>query len=178
MSQTLVERLQSHFGDAILSVEDGRDMPVLVCKKEKIFDILRLMRDDAEFNCNLLTDITAVDYLKYPVKQRQRYAVIYLLHSLEFNHRFRLKCYVSPADLSIDSAVPLWKTANWLEREIWDMYGIHFNGHPNLKRILNHIQFEGHPLRKDYPLDKRQVLTINDPLMDEMEIRLKEKGLK
>lgn len=178
MSIELAQRLQQRFADAITEVQDARDMPVLICKKDQISAILTHLRDDPDYQCNLLTDITAVDYLKYPVKQPQRFAVVYILYSLEHGHRFRLKAYLSVADLSIDSAVPLWKTANWLEREIWDMYGIRFNNHPNLKRILNHIEFEGHPLRKDYPVDKRQILTINDSLMDEMDKRLKEKGLK
>lgn len=153
-------------------------MPSMICKKDKILPILTHLRNEPDYLCNFLTDLSAVDYLKYPIKQPQRFAVVYHLYSLEHGHRFRLKAYLSMADLSIDSAVPLWKTANWLEREVWDMYGIVFKGHPNLKRILNHIEFEGHPLRKDYPVDKRQILTINDPLMDEMDLRLKEKGLK
>ena len=153
-------------------------MPVFVCKKEKIHDILKFLRDDPNFTCNMLTDLTAVDYLKHPVKQRQRFAVVYHLHSLDHGHRIRLKVPLSVADLCIDSAYDLWKTANWLEREVWDMFGIKFNQHPNLKRILNHIEFEGYALRKDYPIDRRQVLTVNDSLMDEMEKRLIEKGLK
>lgn len=174
----LMERLQSQFGDALLEIEQGKDMPVVVCKKESIFELLRFLRDDEAFDCNLLTDITAVDYLQYPIKQRQRFAVVYLLHSLDKGHRLRVKAYLGMADLSLASVSALWKTANWLEREVFDMYGIRFSEHPNLKRILNHIEFEGHPLRKDYPLEKRQVLTINDSLMDEMDKRLKEKGLK
>lgn len=182
MSNTFLDpvlnQLQTEFGDAILELQEAQDMPVLICKKDKILDILTYMRDNPELDCKMLTDITAVDYLKYPIKQRQRFAVVYHLYSLEKGHRFRLKVPLGLADLSIDSAVSLWKTANWLEREVWDMYGIRFKGHPNLKRILNHIEFEGHPLRKDYPIERRQVLTINDSLMDEMDKRLKEKGLK
>ena len=178
MTQALLTQLKDRFGDAILESELARDMPVIVCTKESIFEILKFMRDDANFDCNLLTDITAVDYLKYPTKQKQRFAMVYLLHSLDHGHRFRLKAYLGIADLSVDSVSPLWKTANWLEREVFDMYGIDFKQHPNLKRILTHIEFEGHPLRKDYPIERRQVLTINDSLMDEMEKRLIEKGLK
>ncbi len=175
---TLAERIHTQLGDALLEYEEARDMPVIICKKEVIFPFLKFMRDDPSFSCNLLTDITAVDYLKHPLKKRQRFEVVYLLHSLEHGHRFRVKVPLGVADLTIDSAVPLWKTANWLEREVWDMFGIRFNQHPNLKRILNHIEFVGYPLRKDYPVDRRQVLTINDSLMDEMEQRLIEKGLK
>lgn len=176
--QELLQKIQDRFGEGITEIQEARDMPVIVCTKKIIFDLLQFMRDDAALDCDMLTDLTAVDYLKYPEKQPQRFAVVYLLYSLEKAHRFRIKVYLPTADLSIDSAHPLWKTANWLEREVWDMYGIRFEGHPNLKRILNHIQFEGHPLRKNYPIERRQVLTINDSLMDEMEKRLIEKGLK
>ena len=178
VAEGLIETLQSKFGDAILEHQSGKDMPVLICKKEKIHEILAFLRDDPAFDCNILTDVTAVDYLKFPQQQKQRFAVVYLLHSLEHGHRLRLKAYLGIADLTIDSAHDLWKTANWLEREVFDMYGIHFKNHPNLKRILTHIEFEGHALRKDYPIELRQVLTINDSLMDEMDKRLKEKGLK
>lgn len=181
MTDALIERLdqlKEEFGDAILETEMARDMPVIVCSREKSFALLRFMKEDPAFDCNLLTDVTAVDYMKYPIKQRQRFAVVYLLHSLEHGYRFRVKVYLGMAQLNIDTVSPLWKTANWLEREVFDMYGIIFNDHPNLKRILNHIEFEGHPLRKNYPIERRQVLTINDSLMDEMEKRLVEKGLK
>jgi NADH-quinone oxidoreductase subunit C len=174
----LLEHLQSQFGEDILETLEARDMPVVLCKKEANYKILQFLRDDPQCDCNILTDLTAVDYLHYPVQQRQRFEVVYHLHSLELGHRLRLKVPVGMADLSVESVVSLWKTANWLEREVWDMYGIKFKNHPNLKRILNHIEFEGHALRKDYPLEKRQVLTVNDSLMDEMEKRLIEKGLK
>lgn len=178
MTEALFDRLKSEFGEAILETEIARDMPVIVCSREKSFALLRFMKEDPEFDCNLLTDVSAVDYLKYPVKQRQRFAVVYHLHSLEHGHRFRVKVFLGMAQLNIDTVCTLWKTANWLEREVYDMYGITFNNHPNMKRILNHIEFEGHPLRKNYPIERRQVLTINDPLMDEMNKRLIEKGLK
>lgn len=174
----LLERLQTHFGEAILETVEARDMPVAYCKPEALYKILSFLRDDPEMDCNLLTDITAVDYLDYPIQKRQRFEVVYHLHSLDKGHRLRLKVPVPANDPEVDSAVPLWKAANWLEREVWDMYGIRFRNHPNLKRILNHMEFEGHPLRRDYPLNKRQVLTMNDSLLDEMDKRLKEKGLK
>lgn len=178
LAEGLIEQLQSRFTDAILEHQPGPDMPSIVCKKEKLLEILTFLRDEPAFDFDLLTDLSAVDYLKYPIQQRQRFAVVYHLHSLEQGHRLRLKVPVGMADLSVDSACSLWKTANWLEREVWDMYGISFKNHPNLKRILNHIEFVGYPLRKDYPIEQRQVLTINDSLMDEMDKRLKEKGLK
>ncbi len=174
----LLERLQQEFGPAITAVHEGRDMPVAVCKPESVLKILTFLRTDPACDCNLLTDLSAVDYLGYPEQKAGRFEVVYHLHSLDKGHRLRLKTPLPAAAPEIDSVTSLWKTANWLEREVWDMYGIRFRNHPNLKRILNHIEFTGHPLRKDYPVDKRQVLTVNDSLMDEMDKRLKEKGLK
>ena len=174
----ILERLKQTFGDAILETEVARDMPVALCAKEKLMDIMGFLRDTPALDFNMLTDITAVDYLKYPIKKQQRFEVVYHLYSLDHKHRIRIKVPVGMLDLSVDTLIPLWKTANWLEREVFDMFGITFNHHPNLKRILNHMEFIGHPLRKDYPVDKHQVLTTNDSLMDEMELRLKEKGLK
>ncbi|PIQ23528.1 NADH-quinone oxidoreductase subunit C [bacterium (Candidatus Blackallbacteria) CG17_big_fil_post_rev_8_21_14_2_50_48_46] len=174
----LLEHLKNKLGDSVLEMIEARDMPVVICKKESIYQTLKLLRDDPELDFNILTDLSAVDYLNYPEKKRQRFEVVYHLHSLDKGHRLRVKVPVGGADPALDSACTLWKTANWLEREVWDMYGIQFVNHPNLKRILNHIEFVGHPLRKDYPIDKRQVLTVNDSLMDEMEKRLIEKGLK
>jgi NADH-quinone oxidoreductase subunit C len=99
--------------------------------------------------------LTAVDYLdKKPV----RFEVVYHFFSLEYNHRMRVKVAVDEEDCIVDSIVPLYKSANWYEREVWDLYGIKFKGHPNLKRILLYEGFKGHPLRKDYPVNKRQPL--------------------
>lgn len=173
---TLIDDLKARFPEAVLDTPAATDMPVLVCRKSDILALLKVLRDD--FQYQMLTDLTAVDYLTYPVKKTQRFEVVYMLYNLEKDARVRLKVPVGMTDLSVPSATPLFKVANWLEREAWDMFGIQFAGHPCLKRILNHIEFVGHPLRKDYPVDKRQVLTTNDSLLDEMEIRLKEKGLK
>ena len=87
-----------------------------------------------------------------------RFEVVYHFYSLVQNHRLRLKVPVSEQDPSLDSLTGLWKSADWFEREVWDMFGIHFTGHPDLKRILMYEPFDGHPLRKDYPVNKRQPL--------------------
>jgi NADH-quinone oxidoreductase subunit C len=103
---------------------------------------------------NFLMDLTAVDYLgKIP-----RFEVVYHLYSLRHNHRLRVKAPVKEDDPTIDSLASIWKSADWYEREVWDLYGIKFLGHPDLKRILLYEEFVGHPLRKDYPIDKRQPL--------------------
>ena len=100
-------------------------------------------------------DLTAVDYLN---RKDNRFEVVYHFYSLKHNHRLRVKVPVSEDDCTIDSVSSLWKTANWYEREVWDLYGIKFNGHPDMLRILLFEEFKGHPLRKDYPFNKRQPL--------------------
>ena len=100
-------------------------------------------------------DITAVDYLS---KKTERFEVVYHFYSMKHNDRLRVKIPVSMKDCIADTITSLWKTANWYEREIWDMYGIKFRNHPDLKRILLYEEFNGHPLRKDYVVNKRQPL--------------------
>jgi NADH-quinone oxidoreductase subunit C len=112
------------------------------------------LRDDAGLLYNFMMDLTAVDYLG----REPRFEVVYHLYSLSFNRRVRLKAGVSESDCSIDSIVSVWIGANWFEREVYDLYGITFKGHPEMRRILLYEGFEGHPLRKDYPLKKRQPL--------------------
>jgi NADH-quinone oxidoreductase subunit C len=101
-----------------------------------------------------MMDLTGVDLL--PAKPR--FQVVYHFYSLEKNHRIRVKAPVEEEDCVIDSITSLWAGANWFEREAWDLYGIRFRGHPDLRRILLYEEFQGHPLRKDYPINKRQPL--------------------
>lgn len=119
-----------------------------------------------EKNFTYLLDITAVDYLKYPQKTKTRFAVIYILRSGDFKTQITLKVHVN--NLQIPSITHFYKSANWAEREVYDQYGITFTNHPNLKRILNHKEFIGHPLRKDYPITQGQWCESSDDLMDEM----------
>ena len=116
--------------------------------------IMEFLKDDARTRFNLLVDITAVDYLG----RKPRFDVVYHLLSLSAKRRLRIKVRVEESNPEIDSMTSLWGSANWLEREVWDMFGIRFTGHPNLKRILMYEEFQGHPLRKDYPVNKRQPL--------------------
>lgn len=133
----------AHCGDATASVVPGRSLEVLRFLKET---------DGLEFD--MLVDLTAVDYLG----ESPRFEVVYHLLSLRHNHRVRVKLRVGAEAPEVDSAVPLWPAANWMEREAWDLYGIRFRGHPDLRRILLYEEFEGHPLRKDYAKEKRQPL--------------------
>lgn len=137
---------------------------MIVCLKEK---------DDFHF----LADITAVDYLESKEKTPCRFGIIYILKDLEFKNTIILKAFIDEEDgLHVESIHDIFFSANWAEREVWDQYGIKFLGHPNLKRVLNHKEFKGHPLRKDYPKTKGQLCTKTDDLMDEMTPLLKSKG--
>ena len=104
-------------------------------------------------------DLTAVDYSRFPGREDgPRFEVVYHLYSIIHNHRVRVKVRVDEDDAVVPTAVPLWPIADWFEREVWDMFGIRFEGHPDLKRLLMYEEFVGHPLRKDYPINRRQPL--------------------
>lgn len=173
-----IAKIRTYFPEAIIETYSSLTDEAILIKKESIVSVLELLKDDKDLDYNMLMDLGAVDYLKFPVRKRERFEVYYQMYSLTKNHRIRLKCPVSIKDPTIDSASHLWKSANWAERETFDQFGIKFNNHPNLKRILNHHEFVGHPLRKDYPVKKRQALSINDSLMDEMDKELIKRGLK
>jgi NADH/F420H2 dehydrogenase subunit C len=173
-----VAKIKKNFPAALLEVYPSKDDEAILLNKEDIIPVITFLKEDSELDYNILMDIAVVDYLKYPIKKRERFEVVYNLYSLTKHHRIRIKCPVSIKDPTINSAVHLWKSANWGEREAFDQFGIIFNNHPNLKRILNHHEFVGYALRKDYPIKKRQTLSVNDSLMDEMDQKLKEKGLK
>jgi NADH-quinone oxidoreductase subunit C len=134
------------------------------------------VRDDVRLQMNSLLDIAGVDYLSYPDHRQARFAVVYLFKSLVFNHRLKLKVWVEEDRPEVPSIHDLFKIADWSERETWDQVGIVFTGHPNLKRLLNHHEFIGHPLRKDYPCQKRQKLNVTDPMIDQLEARLRQLG--
>jgi NADH-quinone oxidoreductase subunit C len=106
----------------------------------------------------MLADLCAVDYLAYPDREGPRFEVVYHLLSTQHLHRVRVKAGVPEVPAQIDSVVEVWPAANWLEREVFDLYGIRFRNHPDLRRLLLYEEFEGHPLRKDYPKERRQPL--------------------
>jgi NADH/F420H2 dehydrogenase subunit C len=133
----------------------------VVVDREGAVSFLRELRDHPQLSLEMLSDLTVVDYLgRVP-----RFEVVYHLNSLERHHRLRVKVAVGGDDPWVHSITGLWKAANWLEREAWDMFGVRFVGHPDLRRILMYPEFVGHPLRKDYPHTKRQPLTEErDPI--------------
>ncbi|MCT7597799.1 NADH-quinone oxidoreductase subunit D [Aliarcobacter butzleri] len=148
---------------------------MLIDSKELKSTISKLKNEE---NYTILLDVTAVDYLKFPDVTLSRFAVIYILRDSTFTKEITIKSYVDDNTLEIDSLYDLYESADWAERETFDQYGIKFVGHPNLKRVLNHHQFIGHPLRKDYKITKGQICTETEDLMDEMVPKLESKGYK
>jgi NADH-quinone oxidoreductase subunit C len=157
--EELLRRLRDRFGAAIVETHEFRGDTTAVVDRTALVDALRFCRDEPALGFDMLTDLTAADYLKFPGREDgPRFEVVYQLYSLTHNHRLRLKVRVDEDDAVVPTAVPLWPIANWLEREVWDMFGVRFAGHPDPRRLLMYEQFVGHALRKDYPINRRQPL--------------------
>jgi NADH-quinone oxidoreductase subunit C len=157
--QAILVRLRERLGDGVRETHDFRGDHTAVVAREVIVDALAFCRDDDALRFDLLVDITAVDVLRLPGREDgPRFEVVYHLYSTAHNHRVRLKVRVEEDDARVPTACVLWPIANWLEREVWDMFGVRFDGHPDLRRLLLYEEFEGHPLRKDYPMRRRQPL--------------------
>jgi NADH-quinone oxidoreductase subunit C len=155
----ILDRLRERFGGAIVETHDHRGDHTAVVARAALPDILRFCRDEAVLDFNVLMDLTAVDYQKFPGREDgPRFEVVYHLYSIPYNHRLRLKVRVEEDDAVVPTATALWPIANWFEREVWDMFGIRFADHPDLRRLLMYEEFVGHPLRKDYPINRRQPL--------------------
>lgn len=150
----------------------------IIARADELRALVRHLRDAETLCFDLLLDICGVDYLAYPAWRDERFAVVYLFKSLHRRHRIAVKVLLEEGDEELPSIHDLFKIADWAEREVYDQFGIVFTGHPNLKRILNHHEFVGHPLRKDYPVQKRQHLSINDPMLDELTARLHQRGYR
>lgn len=146
----------------------------LLIDSKDIKSIISKLKNEKDYT--ILLDITAIDYLNFPDVTPSRFAVVYILRDASFKNEISIKSFIDDNSLEIDSIVDLYDAANWAERETFDQYGIKFKGHPNLKRVLNHHQFVGHPLRKDYEITKGQICTHTEDLMDEMLPLLTQKG--
>ena len=147
----VLEKLKQTFPEKIkeISVQFGDES--IIVDRDSLLDIAQFLRNEPHVY-SILLDLTCVDYKG----QEPRFEMVYHLYSLSNKQRLRIKARLAEKDLWIDSLTSLWKNANWLEREIYDMFGVHFKGHPDLRRIFMYEGFEGYPLRKDYPLRKRQ----------------------
>lgn len=184
---SLIQRVTDSFPKAVSAAHTYRGDETAVLRPQFLFHVARFLKQDPACEMNFLIDLTAVDYSAFGKRptpaffassgvavspssqipdddpwpgppQESRFAVVYHFFSLKHKHRLRLVVPLDETDAEVDSLTPLWAGANWLEREVWDMFGIRFRGHPNLKRILMYEEFKGHPLRKDYPVNKRQPL--------------------
>lgn len=148
--QELGEYIKSAVPDAVLAVMQDQDELILLCKLELNVRLLTLLRDDANCLFKILVDICGADY----PERLARFDVVYNLLSVRHNQRVRLKIQCADDDI-VPSATSVFSSAGWYEREAWDLYGIKFSGHPDLRRLLTDYGFDGHPMRKDFPLTGR-----------------------
>jgi NADH-quinone oxidoreductase subunit C len=149
---TTLERLSTRFGSEGFASSHFRDNTRFDIPPQSLTDVLTFLKNDCGFD--LLVDITAADLLEYP-DARNRFRVVYALANTTTAERLFVRTHLDEPDLTLPSAYPLWRGADWMEREVFDMFGIRFAGHPNLKRILMPEEFAAFPLRKDYPLRGR-----------------------
>lgn len=149
-NQSVAEEIVKKFGDDVFDFEEPFGMLTFTTTREQIIPMLEYLKSHPQFNINFLTDITAIHY---PDALGQEFCVVYHTHSFINNFRIRIKVYLPDADVHIPTAIGLWASANWMERETFDLFGIIFDGHPNLKRILNMEEMDYHPMRKEYPLE-------------------------
>jgi NADH-quinone oxidoreductase subunit C len=157
LDNDLVKRYRARFGDAIREATEDRKQPILVVDKEQLLAVAQYTRDEEGFD--LLVDLTAVDW---PKRQR-RFDVVLNLYSVQKNERLRIKAHAGEGE-PVASVSSVWPTANWLERECYDMFGIVFEGHPDLRRILLPDEWQGHPLRKDYDILTQDTAWVKENL--------------
>ncbi len=153
----LIDQIKSKFSGDITEAIDQKGDALIYIKRESLKKVMEFLKQDAEFDFDVLMDLFAVDYLHWEEKA-SRFEIVYNLYSSTKNHRLFVKVSVPEKDPVVDSLVGVWPAANWFEREVWDMFGVSFKGHPDLRRILMYEQFQGHALRKDYRYNKRQPL--------------------
>lgn len=147
----VAEAINEKFGNAIISREEQYDFTVFTIEKSSLLSLCRFLYDDERFQFRYLTTACGIHLPDQP----KPFAMMYQLHSLVFNLRIRIKAYTTLNDLHFDSLIPVFSGANWMEREAFDFYGIRFNGHPKMTRILNVEDMDYHPMRKEYPVEDR-----------------------
>ncbi len=177
-SQIVSARAQEKFGDAITTASSALGELTLEVAKDKIVDLCTFLRDDADCKFEILIDLCGVDYLTWrkeargEKRQGPRFAVVYHLLSIHHNNRVRVRTFVEGDMPILDSVVSVWNGANWYEREAFDLFGIIFEGHPDLRRLLTDYGFIGHPFRKDFPIsgnvemryDERKRRVVYEPV--------------
>lgn len=152
MSKKLIQIVEKHFSDAVLDSHSRHGQDTVTVKAESLSEIVQHLRDDDATKMDFLRLIDCVDYLH----REPRFDVIYIFYSSELKHMLTLRVPLTLEDPSVESIHQFYQCAGWMEREVWDFYGINFKNHPDLRRVLNYQEFEGHPLRKDYPKQRSQ----------------------
>jgi len=148
LNALIPQKLKEKFPDVSFEVSDYKGELTIKLEKKYIFEVCKFIKTDSELLFTFCTDITAVDW----ATRKNRFTVVYNIYSMKNNFRLRLKSDVDESDCAIDSVTSVWQAANWQERETYDMYGIKFNNHPDLRRMYMPEEFEHHPLRKEFPL--------------------------
>jgi NADH-quinone oxidoreductase subunit C len=144
----IIDLLGERFGEQLFDVTEPYGLLTFSTTKDKIINVLTFLKENGKINFNFLTDITAVHY-----PEKNQLAVVYHLHSMVSGVRVRVKVFIHENDPTIPTASTLWNAANWMERETYDFFGIKFEGHPDLRRILNMDDLGVHPMLKQYPLE-------------------------
>ena len=157
-NETITSLVKNNFPESITGSAIFRNELTLIIKKEYIPEIAGFLKQNKELDFDFLSDLCGVDR----VATDGVFEVVYHLYSIHKNHRVRLKAPIASNEPCISTVTGIWSTANWHEREAYDMYGIKFDGHPDLRKILTPDDFEGHPLRKNYPVDGRQPATLRE----------------
>jgi len=148
LKETILKNLKEKFPAVNFEETEFRRELTLTFDKKFVVEVCSFLKENTELQFNMCTDVTAIDW----AKRKNRFTVVYQIYSLSHKFRLRLKCNVDESDCSINSVSSVWKSANWYERETYDMYGITFYNHPDLRRMYMPEDFEYHPLRKDFPL--------------------------
>jgi len=146
--ELVIQKLKEKFPDIIFEISEYRDELTVKFPKQYVVPVCEYLKHQPELQFLMCEDITAVDW----AKRKDRFTVVYQIYSFKNNFRLRLKAEVDESECNIDSVSSVWRAANWQERETYDMYGISFNNHPDLRRMYMNEDFEYHPLRKDFPL--------------------------
>jgi NADH:ubiquinone oxidoreductase subunit C len=151
MEQLLREFFENNFKSALIREDNFRNQQSFYIDASELYNICEALFRDAKLDVKFLSDICALDWLGDPEEENGRFEVIYNFFSLKHKHRFFIKVRLTADNSKIDSITSIWKAADWLEREVYDLMGIEFVGHPNLVKILTPDELEGHPHRKDFP---------------------------
>ena len=153
--ETLAAQVRERFGDLLESCTVAHGELTVCIPKASVREVCLALRDEEPFRFDMLIDLCGVDYLRYGERpwEGPRFAVVYHLLSIARNQRIRLRTFVAEDDPRVESVVEIWNSANWYERECFDLFGILFDGHPDLRRLLTDYGFVGHPFRKDFPLE-------------------------